>query len=406
MRVSTSQTQDVAINAMLEQQEKLSKVQKQIATGKRIFKPSEDPIGAARVVDLRTILDTNSQYQKNIDAARARLTVEESIMGNATDILQRVRELAIAANNASQTNETRNFIAEEVDQLLEEILDMANSTDGSGDYLFSGSKINFRPFVNNENGEYEYQGDDTQRNLQIGPKRTIATSDSGNFVFRAIKDGNTEFTALENKTNTGSAIIDPGSVTGRYDDGTYAIIFDKKESIDPNEPTTYKVMNANNEEIIPVGTVYVEGANIEFNGVRVFIEGEPDVNDFFVVRPSENQDVFTTLNNFVETLKTPRGDPKQNADLHNEINRTILGIDNSLGRVLEVRSNTGARLKALDAQQSINEDYNLQIKEILSGIEDLDYAKAVSELNLKLTGLQASQKAFTRVQGISMFDYI
>lgn len=406
MRVSTNQTQDIAINSMLEQQEKLTKVQRQIATGKRIFKPSEDPIGAARVVDLKNILQTNGQYQINIDAARARLTVEESIMGNATGILQRVRELAIAANNASQTNETRNFISEEVDQLLEEMLDMANSTDGSGDYLFSGSKTNFRPFVNNESGEYEYQGDDTQRNLQIGPKRTIATSDSGNFVFRAIKDGNTEFTALENKTNTGSAIIDPGSVTGRYDGGTYAIIFDKKESIDPNEPTTYKVVDANNEEIIPAGTVYVDGANMEFNGVRIFIEGEPNAKDFFVIRPSENQDVFTTIKNFVEALRTPRGNPKQNSDLHNEINRTILGIDNSLGRVLEIRSNTGARLKALDAQESINEDYNLQIKSTLSSIEDLDYSKAVSELNLKLSGLQASQKAFTRVQSISMFDYI
>jgi len=391
---------------MVDQQEKLTRTQKQVATGKRIFKPSEDPIGAARVVELKDILSTNGQYEKNINAARARLTVEESIMGNGTEILQRVRELAIAANNASQTNETRNFISQEIDQLLEEMLDMANSTDGGGDYLFSGSKTNFRPFVNNENGEFEYQGDDTQRNLQIGPKRTIATSDSGDFVFRSIKDGNTEFTALENKENTGTGIIDPGSVTGTYDGGTYAIIFDKKESIDPNEPITYKVVNSKEEEIIPAGTVYVDGASIEFNGARVYVEGEPEAKDFFVVRPSENQDIFTTLKNFVETLRTPRGDPKTNADLHNEINRTILGIDNGLGRVLETRSNLGARLKALDAQESINEDYNLQIKEILSSIEDLDYSKAVSELNLKLTGLQASQKAFSRVQNLSMFDYI
>jgi len=406
MRVSTKQTQQIAISAMVDQQEKLTRTQKQVATGKRIFKPSEDPIGAARVVELKDILSTNGQYEKNINAARARLTVEESIMGNGTEILQRVRELAIAANNASQTNETRNFISQEIDQLLEEMLDMANSTDGGGDYLFSGSKTNFRPFVNNENGEFEYQGDDTQRNLQIGPKRTIATSDSGDFVFRSIKDGNTEFTALENKENTGTGIIDPGSVTGTYDGGTYAIIFDKKESIDPNEPITYKVVNSKEEEIIPAGTVYVDGASIEFNGARVYVEGEPEAKDFFVVRPSENQDIFTTLKNFVETLRTPRGDPKTNADLHNEINRTILGIDSGLGRVLETRSNLGARLKALDAQESINEDYNLQIKEILSSIEDLDYSKAVSELNLKLTGLQASQKAFSRVQNLSMFDYL
>lgn len=406
MRVSTNQSQQVAINAMLEQQEKLSKTQKQVATGKRIFKPSEDPIGAARVVDLKNILESNLQYQKNIDSARARLSIEETVLGNSTDILQRVRELSIAANNASQTNETRGFIAEEVAQLLDELLAIANTTDGGGDYMFSGSKTNHKTFVNNEDGEYEYQGDDTQRNIQIGPKRVITTSDSGNFVFRTIRDGNTEFTALENPTNVGSAIIDPGSVSGEYDSGTYAIIFDKKESIDPNEPTTYKVIDDNNQEVIPAGTVYVEGANIQFNGVIVAVEGEPKPDDFFVIRPSENQDTFTTIKNFVEALRVPRGSATQLAKLHNEINRVILGIDNSLGRILEVRANVGARMQALDSQETVNSNYHLQIKEILSNVEDLDYAKAVSELNLKLTGLEASQKAFTRVQNISMFDYI
>jgi len=406
MRVSTNQSQQIAINAMLEQQEKLSKTQKQVATGKRIFKPSEDPIGAARVVDLKINLETNAQYQKNINAARARLGIEESILSNSTDILQRIRELAVASNNASQTNETRNFISEEVNQLLEEVIDMANTTDGSGEYIFAGSKSNFRPFINNEKGEYTYQGDDTERNIQISTKRIIQTSDSGTYVFRSIKDGNKEFAVLDNKENTGTGIIDPGSQTGVYDDGTYAIIFDKKESLDPLEPITYKVVDANNEEVIPAGTVYVEGATIEFNGVRVFVEGEPDPEDFFVIRPSENQDIFTTLNNFVGALREARGSASQLAGLHNDLNRTILGIDNALGRVLEVRSSIGARLQALDAQENINEDYNLQIKTTLSSIEDLDYAEAVSDLNLKLTGLQASQKAFTRVQNISMFDYI
>ena len=406
MRVSTNQTQEIAINSMLEQQQKLSKTQKQVATGKRIFKPSEDPIGAARVVELKDILQTNNQYEKNITAARSRITVVESIMGNATELLQRIRELAIASNNASQTNETRGFIAEEVNELLDQMVDIANATDGSGDFLFSGSKTNFRPFVNTADGDFEYQGDDTQRKLQIGPKRVISTSDSGDFVFRTIKDGNTEFTALENKSNKGTGIIDPGSVTGRYDGETYAIIFDKKETIDPNEPITYKVVNTKEEEIIPAGTVYVDGATIEFNGARVYIEGEPAVKDFFVIRPSENQDIFTTIKDFVETLRNPRGSASESANLHNEINRTILGIDNSIGRVLETRSSLGARLNALDVQQNINEDYEIQIKEILSSIEDLDYAEAVSELNLKLTGLQASQKAFTRVQNLSMFDFI
>jgi len=406
MRVSTSQGQQVAINAMLEQQAKLSKTQQQVATGKRIFKPSEDPVGAAKVVDLQVSLKTIEQYQKNIEAARARLGIEESILGGSTDILQRIRELAIAANNGSQTNETRNFISQEVDQLLEEVIDMANITDGAGDYIFSGSKTNYRPFVANENGEFNYQGDDTQRNIQIGAKRIIQTSDTGTYVFRSIKDGNTEFSTFDSDTNTGTGIIDPGSETGSFDNGTYAIIFDKKESQNPLEPITYKVVDENNKEVIPSGTRYVEGATIEFNGVRVFVEGKPNAADFFVIRPSENQDIFTTLNNFVEALQEPRGSADRLAALHNDVNRAILGIDNSIGRVLDVRSSIGARLQALDAQEKINEDYTLQIRSSLSDIQDLDYAEAVSELNLKLTGLQASQKAFTRVQNISMFDYI
>jgi len=406
MRVSTNQAQQVAINSMLEQQEKLSKTQKQVATGKRIFKPSEDPVGAAKVVDLKVSLKTIAQYQNNIEAARARLGIEESILGSSTNILQRIRELAIAANNGTQTNETRKFISEEIKQLLEEVIDMANMTDGAGDYIFSGSKTNYRPFVGNEDGEYNYQGDDTQRNIQIGAKRIIATSDTGTDVFRSIKDGNTEFSTFDSDTNTGTGIIDPGSQTGSFDDGTYAIIFDKKESNDPLEPITYKIIDEKNQEVIPAGTRYVEGASIEFKGVRVFVEGEPNPEDFFVIRPSENQDIFTTLNNFVEALQKPRGSADKLAALHNDVNRAILGIDNSIGRVLDVRSSIGARLQALDAQEKINEDYTLQIRTTLSGIEDLDYAEAVSELNLKLTGLQASQKAFTRVQNISMFDYI
>lgn len=406
MRISTNQLQKVAIDSMLEQQQRLSKTQRQVATGKRIFKPSEDPVAAAKIVDLKDTINTIGQYQSNVNAARARLSLAESILGNSTESLQRIRELSIAANNDSQTNETRGFIAAEIEQLLDELLDMANSTDSSGNYMFSGSKGRFKPFVPNEQGYFDYIGDDTQRFLQIGPKRIIAVSDPGNELFRKIKDGNGEFAAFESKTNTGTAIIDPGSSTGEYDGGTYAIVFARKESIDPNEPTTYSVIDEQGQEIIPAGTVFFEKQTIAFNGVRVTLEGRPNDKDFFVIRNSENKDMFSTIKDFVTTLKRTRGNPEEIAKLHNEINRAITGIDNALGNVLEARGTLGARLRALDGQESINTDYQLQMREVLSNIEDLDYAKAVSELNLKLTGLQASQKAFTRVQGISMFDFI
>lgn len=406
MRISSNQLQQVAINAMLEQQAKLSKVQEQVATGRKISKPSDDPVAASKVVKLNDILKTADQYQTNITAANARLSLEETALADIGNVYHRIRELAIQANNATQTNETRSFIAEEVAQLLEEVVSLANATDSTGEFLFSGNKGKFKPFAKNSDGGYDYHGDDGQRMLQIGPKRQIAINDSGSDVFREIRDGNGAFTVLESKLNRGSGVADPGAVTGQYDLGTYAIIFDKKESIDPNEPTTYSVIDEKGNQILPPGQIFNEGNAIEFEGIHTFIKGQPLAGDFFVVRPSYNQDIFTTLGQFVDALRIGRGSESDLAELNNVINRVIVSMDVALGKTLEIRANVGSRLNALSSQENINESIKVQVKKILSEVEDLDYAEAVSQLNLKLTGLQASQKAFTRVQDISLFDYL
>ncbi len=391
---------------MMDQQKKLSTVQHQVATGRRITRPSDDPVAAARVLNLRDTLSTAEQHQKNIAAARTRLTMEESVLENVTSILQRVRELTVQANNDSLTPQDRGFVAEEIRQLNDELFNLANSTDSSGEFLFSGSKTKFRPFNRSVNGGFEYHGDDSQRFLLIGPERQIATGDSGSDIFRNIKDGNGEFTIYESPGNKGNAIISPGNSTGDFIDGHYAIIFSKTVYPDGSKSFSYKVTNDKGEVIIPEGTPYESGDAIIFNGVNTFIEGEPEEGDFFTVRPSENQDVFTTIDRIVRALKGTTGNSKDHSGLHNEANRALVGLDQAIGNVLEIRATLGARLNALDGQEEINESYKLQIEQSLSKVEDLDYSKAVSELNLKLTGLEASQKAFTRVQGISLFNYI
>lgn len=407
MRISSHQAQQTAINAMLEQQEKLSKVQEQVATGQRIAKPSDDPIAAAKIVNLRDVLDTVQQYQDNINAGRARLELEEGVLQNVTDILQRVRELAVMSNNDTQTNESREFIAQEVSQLQEALLGLANSTDINGEYMFAGNKSKFTPFTRNETNGFDYSGDDGQRQIMIGPNRVIPTGDPGSRVFRNIKDGNGDFVALDDPGNRGSGVIDPGSTSGEYKGGTYAIIFETRKLPDNEEEITYKVIDGEGNELVPGGTPYQEGTAIRFAGVQTKVEGEPADGDFFVIRPSMNQDVFTTIQRFIDALRNENDSQAQaNTALHNEVNRTLIGMDNAMGRILDVRADVGARLNAMDGQQEINESQQLQIRETLSEVEDLDYAKAVSDLNLRLTGLEASQKAYTRVQGISLFNHI
>lgn len=406
MRISSNQFEQTAVNSMLDQHAKLSKVQEQVATGRKVSKPSEDPVAASKVVKLGDVIRNVEQFQHNITTARARLTMEEGVLASSVDAYHRIRELVIQANNDSQTNETRGFIAEEMSQLLEELVGLANSTDSNGEFIFSGNKGRFKPFTRNNEGGFDYHGDDGQRFVQIGPRRQIAVNDSGSHIFRQIRDGNGKMTALEGLNNKGDAVIDPGVTTSGYDGGTYAIVFNHAASVDPNEPITYSVVDDAGNTIVPPGQQYQSDSTIEFRGIQTFIRGMPQDGDYFVIRPSYNQDIFTTIQNYIKELRTAHGDESAHALLHNHSNRFLNNMDQALGRVLETRANIGSRINAMESQESINDSLTIQIKQILSEVQDLDYGEAVSRLNLKMTGLEASQKAFARVQGISLFDYL
>lgn len=410
-RISTTQMQQGAINAMLKQHETLSRTQQQVATGKKIFKPSEDPVAASRIVTLKDTLSSIDQHQSNVNAARARITLSEGVLSSVVESVHRVRELAIQANNDSQNGSTRKFIAAEVIQIQDALLNLANTTDSNNEYLYAGALSRFKPFSRNEAGGFEYNGDESHREIQISRSRRISVDDPGSEVFLEVKNGNGTFNVLDNFENKGSGVIDPGSASGDYVADTYAIIFDQKfpEYADRDRggeiPLTYSVVNSKGD-VLSAGIPFQSNKEIVFNGVHTAIKGQPKDGDFFVVRPSQNQDIFTTLENLIRALESKNPTANDKIGFHNAINRSLADLGQTLDNVLEVRGNIGARLNALDSQETINEAYNLQIREILSNVEDLDFAEAVSRLNLELTGLEASQKAFTRVQDISLFNFL
>ncbi|HHJ12813.1 MAG TPA: flagellar hook-associated protein 3 [Gammaproteobacteria bacterium] len=189
MRIGTLNLFRQGVDGMLRAQEDLFRTQQQLSSGKRVNRPSDDPAAAARLVGLSDQLDVNRQYQRNIDAARARLELEDSTLAVVVDNLQRARELAVQALNDTNGAEDRAYIAQEVRQILDEVLGLANRTDASGDYLFGGFETQVPPFSDNGGGSFSYRGDQGQRMLQIGPSRQIADGDSGFEVFMKIPGG-------------------------------------------------------------------------------------------------------------------------------------------------------------------------------------------------------------------------
>jgi len=184
MRISTSWAQQTAVNSILDQQSKLQKTQMQLSTGKKLLTPADDPAAAARSLDLNQGIKQTEQYQSNINAARQRLSLEEGVLQNATEVLHRIRELGVQGLNATNSPSDRVIIATEMEALNDHLLGLANTKNANGEYLFSGFKSTTQAFSKNTvSGGYAYAGDANQRTLQIGENRQIADGDPGTNVF-------------------------------------------------------------------------------------------------------------------------------------------------------------------------------------------------------------------------------
>jgi len=412
MRISTSQMHQQSVSAMLQKQVEMAKTQQQLSSGRRILTPQDDPAGSIRVLDFGEVRATVNQYQRNADAAAGSLSIEESTLEGVTNVLQRARELALRGNNDTLNDQDRQSIVLDLRELRSQLIQLANTKDGSGDYLFAGYQVGARPFSQDASGAVTYNGDQGQRYVQIGADRQVPITDSGSALFREIRSGNGTFVASADAVNAGSGIIDPGNVIdpSAYVADTYTITFVTNASGD----LAYQVVGAASGQVVPPlpdvipddAPAYQSGSAISFSGMETTITGAPLAGDTFTVSPSPNQDMFATLQNLSDAMETPTVTAAARASLHERVSRALVNIDQSLGKTLEVRSRVGARLNAIETQQAVNEAHLVDIEESLSSLNDLDYTEAISRLNQQQVALQAAQQAYVRVQGLSLFNYL
>ncbi|KRT56291.1 flagellar hook-associated protein FlgL [endosymbiont of Ridgeia piscesae] len=185
-RMSTNLIFENGLNRMLETQSKLVKTQQQIATGRRVLSPQDDPAAAAYILGLRDTISTVEQYQNNSERVRARLELEETTLQGVTNLLPRIHELAVQGQNDALTAEQRNAIAEEVLLLRDQLFSLANTRDSNGEYIFAGFQGGSEPFVSVGAGSYSYRGDMGERSLQISNGRSIQDRNNGFDVFMNI----------------------------------------------------------------------------------------------------------------------------------------------------------------------------------------------------------------------------
>lgn len=446
MRVSTNMIFDAGVRTINNQTAKLLDLQQQVSTGRRIVNPSDDPVAAARALELTQASDVVTQFSRNRDNAQSSLSLQETQLAGVGDLITRVRELATEGGNGSLTQENRKALTEELRARYQELMGYANARDGNGKYLFSGFMGDTRPFAGAVETGVQYFGDDGQRQLQVSPSRIIDISDSGKNIFQRIKNGNGTFVTGVNTSNTGTGVIDGGAVVdpNKWADPANAnrnyeirfvvdsnnqlsqpgkTYYDIVDVTDPSNPISINTGGAPDSDPASPGFSfageYHSGQAIELYGpgpgnappptdlgANVIISGDVKTGDSFTIEPSTTQDLFATLGTLIQDMEQSTSNEGQHALLANRIGFALTNLDQAEQGILRVRAQIGARLSEVDSLQSINEDTKIQYQQAISNLQDLDYAKAISDLTRKQTDLQAAQQSFVQVSRLSLFNYL
>jgi flagellar hook-associated protein 3 FlgL len=395
------------------QQNDFLKIGQQIASGRRVVNPSDDPQAASRAVGVDQSKAITQQYEDARVSARNSLAQTESILNSISDAVTSAKTLLIQASSDTLSDVDRESIASELKGVYETMIGQANATDGNGRYIFGGYKDNAPPFVKSATGSIEYNGDVNARSQRVDSSRLMPVTENGATIFQGVPSG-AGYIANADVANQGSVTFSGPQVTSVNDPNygeSFRVLFDDDGAGNP----TYTVEQFDGAAWQPVAGLEDQaydpaGEQISFGGVSLTLKGAPQVGDeISVARPGSDQlpaDLFRTMEAAIRVLETPAENDTQKAALRNTLNTSMRELDNSLDNVLTVRASAGARLNELDVIDAVGNNRMLNYEQTLSDLVDLDYADAISEYSLRQVGLQAAQKAFVDIKGMSLFDFM
>lgn len=404
LRISTANAYDKTIASLQKRQVELAQQQENISTGKRVQKPSDDPVAAVMAESARNRQSRAAFDQRAVEASRISLSQVESSLGDATDLIQRIRELFIAGGNAAYGVNERRDLAQEIEGLRDQLLSIVNRSDTSGRTLFGGLGGSAVPFVEVQGpttSGVQFQG---QRGQEAPGTTSLPQSMDGHAIFMRVPQGNGVFRVDVPSTNTGSArtsigeISDPAALTG----SDYSISF-----ADVAGELQYTVMDVTNGVPVPgqSDVPYTSGVQIEFDGMQVQVIGTPDPGDTLeVTSVTDSTDIFQVIKDAIETLRT--SDTITGAQFTQDLGRSISELDAGTDRIMQARSVAGAWLNRADATDVLLGDRQAALQNEISSLEDVDLVSAISSFQTQQLGLQAALQSYAQVQKLSFFQYI
>jgi flagellar hook-associated protein 3 FlgL len=394
-RVATSSAYEQAIENLMSRQVSLTNSQMQLTSGKRVNQASDDPTAAARAERARAEEAETTATQRAVDASTNNMTLTESALGDAGDLIGQIRQLVVQAGDASYSDPERASIGQQISALRDELLSVANQGDGNGGYLFSGQGSGGQPFVDQPGG-VTYNGQGGQ--ISAGADNQLPLTLDGKSIWLQASTGNGVFETKN--VNSAGAWIDAGSVTSptQITGSTYDVQF----SVSGGQ-TTYSILKDGQATSI-TNAAYTSGQQIAIDGMSFSVNGAPSNGDHFQIVPSQKTlSVFDTIDKIVNELKTPN---QTGAQVTQDVQSGLRDIDQVQAQLSSARSYAGTTLTRLDGVKSRLTNANVAAQTTESNATDLDMVSALSSFQTQQTGYSAALQSYASIQKMSLFNYI
>lgn len=395
-RISTANSFNAGLESLQSRQRELFESQSRLTSGKRVSRPSDDPVAAARAERAMVTAARAEANQRAIDTSRQAMSAVESAFADAGDLLLQARDQVVAAGNGTWTAAERGYAADNLRVLRDQLFAIANRGDGAGGYLFAGQGASDAPFVDGIAG---VDARAVPGQLSSAAEEPLPLTVDGAAAWLGARSGNGVFVTSAVVSN-GSAWIDAGGVTdpAALTGDDYELNFAVAAGA-----TTFTITR-NGAATAITNAPFQAGQDIEIDGMRFSIAGTPAAGDTFRMEPSRPElSVFTALDHAIAALDDPLASPSRVTQAVKEGLRDIDAVSNHMA---SRRSDAGAWLNRIDDAESRNADRKLLAQTERSAAEDLDMVQAVSELQSRQTGYDAALRAYSMVQRLSLFQYI
>jgi flagellar hook-associated protein 3 FlgL len=416
MRITNNMLINNMVNYIGNNLTRMDRYQNQLATGKKIQVPSDDPVVAARALKLRTDVAEIDQYKKNVKDATSWLDMTEDALAKVGDVIQRTRELTVQGANGTNTTEDMQKINAEVKQLRTQLISLGNSS-YAGRYLFSGYKTDLKlldettgafniSVANSENIKYEIGvGDDIDINVTGGDL----------FNNGAVAVGDTSGVTTGNFNISSLTIAAPNNVLSVNADGdAFAINITPGTYTDANALAT-QIQTQLNAAKLPATaniTVTAMGNKIQFQSGSTGPTSSVAINvgastAAGVLGLSTNTQtngttrITGTLITDFDTLITAL-----NAGDHTVVGNMLTNIDNDMNNVLRLRADVGARSNRLDLTSNRLDSDTTNFTRLMSENEDVDMAETIMNLQNEENVYKASLSGGARIIQPSLVDFL